>query len=171
MWMRGADFARLLIRATKCLVGALLRLSRRHRLPTAPVIALLQDAMPRPGLPLVHFNDTRCGSLAEPWRVPRLVDVIGSDVEQGHQRLDAGELAAAMPQDGQEVPRQPRQRDANLAVQNAVPKAVEILRRQRIAAAPDLRTAPLAESHHYQRRASKFPLVVPPYSDTGPAGL
>jgi hypothetical protein len=48
-----------------CLVGALLRLSRRHRLPTAPAIALLQDAMPRPGLPLVHFNDTRCGSVAE----------------------------------------------------------------------------------------------------------
>src|SRR5271168_4109175 len=48
-----------------CLVGALLHLGRRHRLPTAPVIALLQDAMPRPGLPLVHFNDTRCGSVAE----------------------------------------------------------------------------------------------------------
>ena len=30
-----------------------------------PAIALLQDAMPRPGLPLVHFNDTRCGSVAE----------------------------------------------------------------------------------------------------------
>jgi hypothetical protein len=29
------------------------------------VISLLQDAMPRPGLPLVHFNDTRCGSAAE----------------------------------------------------------------------------------------------------------
>ncbi len=29
------------------------------------MIALLQDAMPRPGLPLVHFNDTRCGSVAE----------------------------------------------------------------------------------------------------------
>jgi hypothetical protein len=40
-------------------------LSRRHRLPTAPAIALLQDAMPRPGLPLVHFNDSRCGSIAE----------------------------------------------------------------------------------------------------------
>jgi hypothetical protein len=37
-----------------CLVGALLRLSRKHRLPAAPVIALLQDAMPRPGLPLVQ---------------------------------------------------------------------------------------------------------------------
>jgi hypothetical protein len=48
-----------------CLVGALLHLSRKHRLPTAPVITLLQDAMPRPGLPLVHFNDSRCGSLAE----------------------------------------------------------------------------------------------------------
>ena len=48
-----------------CLVGALLHLSRTHRLPTAQVIALLQDAMPRPGLPLVHFNDTRCGSIAE----------------------------------------------------------------------------------------------------------
>jgi hypothetical protein len=48
-----------------CLVGALLHLSRKHRLPSAPVIALLQDAMPRPGLPLVHFNDHRCGSIAE----------------------------------------------------------------------------------------------------------
>src|SRR5882724_4814451 len=48
-----------------CLVGALLDLSRKHRLPRAPAIALLQDAMPRPGLPLVHFNDTCCGSVAE----------------------------------------------------------------------------------------------------------
>jgi hypothetical protein len=48
-----------------CLVGALLHLSRKHCLPTAPAIAFLQDAMPRPGLPLVHFNDTRCGSVAE----------------------------------------------------------------------------------------------------------
>jgi hypothetical protein len=48
-----------------CLVGALLHLSRRHRLPRAPAIALLQDAMPRPGLPLVHFNDTCCGSVTE----------------------------------------------------------------------------------------------------------
>ena len=52
-------------RGGHCLVGALLHLGRKHRLPTAPVIALLQDAMPRPGLPLVHFNDTRCGSAAE----------------------------------------------------------------------------------------------------------
>src|SRR5438045_9712913 len=48
-----------------CIVGALLHLSRKHRLPTAPAIALLQDAMPRPGLPLVHFNDACCGSVAE----------------------------------------------------------------------------------------------------------
>src|SRR5215510_12070046 len=48
-----------------CLVGALLHLSRKHRLPAGPTIALLQDAMPRPGLPLVHFNDTRCSSIAE----------------------------------------------------------------------------------------------------------
>ena len=48
-----------------CLVGALLHLGRTHRLPTAPVIALLQDAMPRPGLPLVHFNDARCGTAGE----------------------------------------------------------------------------------------------------------
>src|SRR5262244_3449800 len=48
-----------------CLVGALLHLGHRHGLPTAPAIALLQDAMPRPGLPLVHFNDRRCGSTAE----------------------------------------------------------------------------------------------------------
>jgi hypothetical protein len=34
-------------------------------LPPAPAITLLQDAMPRPGLPLVHYNDTRCGSVAE----------------------------------------------------------------------------------------------------------
>src|ERR1044072_3945431 len=49
----------------RCLVGALLNIGRQHRLPTAPAIALLQDAMPRPGLPLVHFNDPRCGSIAE----------------------------------------------------------------------------------------------------------
>jgi hypothetical protein len=48
-----------------CLVGALLLLSRRHCLPRAPAIALLQDAMPSPGLTLVHFNDACCGSVAE----------------------------------------------------------------------------------------------------------
>src|SRR5438309_5769398 len=49
----------------RCLVGALLHLSRKHRLPRAPAIALLQDAMPRPGLPLVRFNDSCCRSIAE----------------------------------------------------------------------------------------------------------
>jgi hypothetical protein len=48
-----------------CLVGALLHLSRKHRLPAIPAIMLLQDAMPRPGLPLVHFNDRCCGSVAK----------------------------------------------------------------------------------------------------------
>src|SRR5438552_17343172 len=47
-----------------CLVGALLHLSRKHWLPRAPAIALLQDAMPRPGLPPVHFNDTCSASAA-----------------------------------------------------------------------------------------------------------
>ena len=36
-----------------CLVGALLHLSRKYGLPRATAIALLQDAMPRPGL---HFE-------------------------------------------------------------------------------------------------------------------
>ena len=49
----------------RCLVAALLHLSRTHRLPAAPAIALLQDAMPCPGLPLVFFNDVRCGGVAE----------------------------------------------------------------------------------------------------------
>src|SRR3954465_5666120 len=48
-----------------CLVGALLHLSRKHRLPRTRTIALLQDATPRPGLPLVHVNDTWCGRAAE----------------------------------------------------------------------------------------------------------
>jgi hypothetical protein len=48
-----------------CLVGAVLHLRCKHRLPRATAIALLQDAMPRPGLPLVHFNDTCCRSVAE----------------------------------------------------------------------------------------------------------
>ena len=52
-------------RGGHCLVGAILHLSRKHRLPKGPVIALQEDAMPRPGLPLVHFNDSRCGSIAE----------------------------------------------------------------------------------------------------------
>ena len=49
----------------RCMVGALLHLGRAHSLPTRTAIALLQDAMPRAGLPLVHFNDRRCGSVAK----------------------------------------------------------------------------------------------------------
>jgi hypothetical protein len=48
-----------------CLVGALLHLSRKHRLSKTTAMMLLQDAMPRPGLPLVYFNDSCCGSVAE----------------------------------------------------------------------------------------------------------
>ena len=48
-----------------CVVGAVLHLSRKHCLPKAPAIGLLQDAMPRPGLPLVHLNDRCCGSVAD----------------------------------------------------------------------------------------------------------
>jgi len=73
-----------------CLVGALLYLSRKHRLPAAPVIALLQDAMPRPGLPLVHFNDTRCGSAAE------LRSVILKARRLAHDDAARGEAAAAL---------------------------------------------------------------------------
>ena len=49
-----------------CLVRALLHLSRKRRLPRAPAIALLQDAMPTPGFALVHFDDTSYGGIAEP---------------------------------------------------------------------------------------------------------
>jgi hypothetical protein len=51
-----------------CLVGALLRLSRKHRLPRAPAIALLQDAMPRPGLRLCSSTTPVAG--ASPSCVP-----------------------------------------------------------------------------------------------------
>jgi hypothetical protein len=73
-----------------CLVGALLHLSRKHRLPAAPAISLLQDAMPRPGLPLVHFNDNRCGSIAE----LRSVIVKARRLAQDHAERDRA--AAAM---------------------------------------------------------------------------
>ena len=73
-----------------CLVGALLHLSRKHRLPSAPAIALLQDAMPRPGLPLVHFNDHRCGSLAE------LHSVIVKARRLAHDNAERERAAAAV---------------------------------------------------------------------------
>lgn len=73
-----------------CLVGALLHLSREHRLPSAPAIALLQDAMPRPGLPLVHFNDSRCGTVAE------LRAVIIKARRLAHDTAERERAAAAM---------------------------------------------------------------------------
>lgn len=47
----------------RCLVGAVLYLSGKHRLPSEPVLSLLEDAVPQRGL--VHFNDYRCRSVAE----------------------------------------------------------------------------------------------------------
>lgn len=73
-----------------CLVGALLRLGREHRLPTRSAIALLQDAMPRPGLPLVHFNDTRCGSVVE------LRSIILKARRLAHDDAARGRAAAAV---------------------------------------------------------------------------
>ena len=62
-WTRGSCNDR---NGGHCLVGALLHL-RPQASPADGTgdRALLQDAMPRPGLPLVHFNDSRCGSDAE----------------------------------------------------------------------------------------------------------
>ena len=74
----------------RCLVGALMHLGRKHRLPTAPAIALLQDAMPRPGLPLVRFNDTRCGSVAE------LRSVILKARRLAHDDAERARAAAAL---------------------------------------------------------------------------
>ena len=73
-----------------CLVGALLHLSRKHGLPTTPAIALLQDAMPRPGLPLVHFNDARCRSIAE------LRSVILKARSLAHDNVERERAAAAV---------------------------------------------------------------------------
>lgn len=75
-----------------CLVGALLHLGRKHRLPTAPAIALLQDAMPRPGVPLVHFNDTRCGSVGELRSVILTARRLAYDDAQREQAAAAAEI-------------------------------------------------------------------------------
>lgn len=73
----------------RCLVGALLYIGRQHRLPTAPAIALLQDAMPRPGLPLVHFNDTSCGSVAELRSIILKARRLADDVAEREQAATA----------------------------------------------------------------------------------
>ena len=50
---------------------------------------LLQDAMPRSGFPLVHFNDTCCGSVAElRSEFPRLTYLLAGDGPE-RSRLDA----------------------------------------------------------------------------------
>ena len=89
-----------------CLVGALLHLGRKHGLPTAPAIALLQDAMPRPGLPLVHFNDRRCGSVAELRSVIlKARRLAGDHVEQ--ERAAASAKAWLLAQIGKKRPARP----------------------------------------------------------------
>jgi hypothetical protein len=49
----------------RCLVGALLYLRRKHRLPSAGAVSFLDEAMPGRGSGLVYFNDHRCRSVAE----------------------------------------------------------------------------------------------------------
>jgi hypothetical protein len=80
-----------------CLVGALLHLSRKHRLPTTTAIALLQDAMPRPGLPLVHFNDSCCGSVAELRSIILKARRLAHD-DAERERADAGVKARLLAQ-------------------------------------------------------------------------
>ena len=75
----------------RCLVGALLHIGRQHSLPTAPAIALLQDAMPRPGLPLVHFNDTRCGSITELRSIILKARLLADDVAERKRAATAAE--------------------------------------------------------------------------------
>ena len=75
----------------RCLVGALLHIGRQHNLPTAPAIALLQDAMPRPGLPLVHFNDTRCGSIIELRSIILKARLLADDVAERKRAAAAAE--------------------------------------------------------------------------------
>lgn len=75
----------------RCLVGALLHIGRQHNLPTAPAIALLQDAMPRPGLPLVHFNDTRCGSISELRSIILKARLLADDVAERERAATAAE--------------------------------------------------------------------------------
>jgi hypothetical protein len=75
----------------RCLVGALLHIGRQHSLPTAPAIALLQDAMPRPGLPLVHFNDASCGSISELRSIILKARLLADDVAERERAAAAAE--------------------------------------------------------------------------------
>jgi hypothetical protein len=48
-----------------CLVGAVLYFAAQHGLPRAPVISLLEVALPQPQIGLIAFNDRLCRSAAE----------------------------------------------------------------------------------------------------------
>jgi|SRR5215470_8731877 hypothetical protein len=48
-----------------CLVGAVLHFSAKHALPRAPVMSLLEAALPRRQIGLIAFNDRLCRSAAE----------------------------------------------------------------------------------------------------------
>ena len=80
------------------LVGALLHLSCKHCLPRAPAIALLQDAMPRPGLPLVR---TRCDATTQPSAIRRRALQIFSVAPQpalGNHGRDRHQKLVLLPQ-------------------------------------------------------------------------
>jgi hypothetical protein len=48
-----------------CLVGAVVHFSAKHGLPRAPVLSLLEAALPRRQIGLTAFNDRLCRSAAE----------------------------------------------------------------------------------------------------------
>src|SRR5215469_7426177 len=52
-------------RGRHCLVGAVLHFSASHGLPRAPVMSLLEAALPRRQMGLIAFNDRLCRSAAE----------------------------------------------------------------------------------------------------------
>src|SRR5215469_5127160 len=52
-------------RGRHCLVGAVLHFSASHGLPRAPVMSLLEAALPRRQIGLIAFNDRLCRSAAE----------------------------------------------------------------------------------------------------------
>jgi len=109
-----------------CLVGALLHLSGEHRLPSALAIALLKDAMPRPGLPLVHFNDNRCGTVAE------LRSVIVKARRLAHDTAERDRAAAALK--AWLLAEIDKKQPATAAAHIAKPAPHELLARDRLAA-------------------------------------
>ena len=61
-WARGRYHDR---NGRYCLVGAVLHFSAQRGLPRAPVISLLEAALPRRQIGLISFNDRLCRSAAE----------------------------------------------------------------------------------------------------------